>query len=69
MNQTHHIIYDPEWKVELNGWQHKVITHLQRLKPTNKNYAQVTGFVHAVIYEWNRIRCQLDRIEDKNINP
>jgi len=68
MTQKHHIQYDPDWIVELTGWQHKVITHIQRMKPTGKNYAALTNFAHAVMHEWNRIRCQLDTAEDKNLN-
>ena len=69
MKQRHHITYDPAWTVELNGWQHKVITFIQRMRPTQENYAAVTNFVHALVYEWSRIRCQLDQAEDKNENP
>ena len=69
MTQKHHIQYDPEWIVELDGWQHKVVTHLQRMKPTGKNYAAATNFMHAVVHEWNRIRCRLDREKMDNMNP
>jgi hypothetical protein len=69
MTQKHHITYDPPWTVPLNGWQHKVITHLQRLKPTKKNREQVRAFTKAVNYEWLRIESQLDRINERNENP
>jgi hypothetical protein len=68
-NQDHHITYKPEWTVSLTGYQHLVVTRMQRLKPTATNYAQAISFLHAVMYECNRLRCLLDRIEDKNTNP
>lgn len=58
--QIHHIKYDPEWTVELNGYWHKAVTVLQRLSPTPQNYADAINFLHAVIEEVNRIRRQLD---------
>lgn len=64
MAQKHHITYEPEWIVELNGWQHKAITTMQRSKATPQNYAKAIGFLHAVMYEVNRMRQQLD-VEDK----
>ena len=69
MKQRHHITYKPAWIVELTGWQHKVITYIQRLKPTRTNYAAVTNFMHAVCHEWQRLRYQLDEIEKRNENP
>ena len=69
MKQKHHITYSPEWIVELNGWQHKVITHIQRLKPTQKNYEQVLGFHHALSHELNRIAYQLYEARKDNLNP
>ena len=69
MTQKHHITYKPEWTVELNGWEHKAISIIQKKKATGKNYAAVTNFLHAVAHEWNRIRCQLDREKEGNLNP
>ncbi len=72
MSQKHHIVYkndhQEDWTVEINGWQHKVVTQLQRMKATHTNYAAVTNFVHAVIHEWQRIRYQIDIMEDRNLN-
>ena len=69
MTQKHHITYSPEWIVPLTGWQHKVITHMQRMKPTETNELKARNFVHAVIYEWQRISAQLAEIEQRNLNP
>ena len=68
LTQRHHILYEPEWIVELTGWQHKVITHIQRLKATENNYQAVGRFLHAVTHEWNRIGFQLAAAREKNIN-
>jgi len=56
----HHIVYDPEWVVEVNYTQHKVLTIIQRTKATPEKYADLTNFVHSVIHEWNRMRMELD---------
>lgn len=60
MLQTHHITYEPEWTVELKGWQHKAVTLMQRLNPTAENYANVINFQTAINHEVNRIRKELD---------
>lgn len=64
----HHIVYeDPAWIVEVNWSQHKVITFLQRTKGTQEKYAALTNFVHAILYEWNRMRRELDTGKDLRI--
>lgn len=60
MRQRHHITYDPEWIVDINALQHKVVTVLQRTNPTPQRYAELTNFVHAVLYIWNEMRQDLD---------
>lgn len=67
--QRHHITYNPEWIVELTGWQHKVVTHLQNMKATQENINQVTGFMNAVIYEWQRLHYQYYEAKKGNLNP
>ena len=62
--QTHHISYDPEWTVDIKGTMHKCLTLIQRTNPTPGQYAILTGFVHAVMYEWNRYRMELDLEDD-----
>ena len=64
MIQGHHITYDPDWVVELNGIQHQTMTAIQRTKATPEAYAALTNFVHAVSYEWNKMRQELDMGED-----
>lgn len=62
----HHITYkekpmEPaDWLVELGGYEHKAISIIQTLKSTPENYARVINFLHAVMYETNRIRRDLD---------
>jgi len=67
--QTHHITYNPEWTVELTGWQHKVVTHMQRLNPTMENINQATSFLNAVVYEWQRLHFEYAKAKKGNLNP
>ena len=60
MSQTHHITYEPEWTVEVNGFDHRAITTMQRMKATPANYAQITNVMHAVSKIWNDMRMELD---------
>lgn len=65
MKQIHHIVYNKDmpdggWTVELNGIQHQTLTAIQRMKATPQNYASLTNFLHAVSYEWNKMRQELD---------
>lgn len=62
--QTHHITYDPEWTVELQNYQHKVITILQNSIPTEERYMWLNDFVHALTWEYNRFRMFLDTEHD-----
>jgi len=58
--QNHHITYNPEWVVELNGLQHRAISRVQITKATEQAFADLTNFLHAVAFEWNRMREELD---------
>ncbi len=58
--QLHHITYNPEWTVELNMLQHRTISRIQISHATPQRYADLTNFLHAVTYEWNRMRKELD---------
>ena len=67
--QGHHITRTPEWIVPLNGWQHKVITIMEKLNATEKNYQDSLGFFHAVSHQLNRIAYQLYEARKGNLNP
>lgn len=56
----HHITYDPEWVVELTGQQHRLITVIQNTKASEEQYARLVNFLHALTFEINRIRQELD---------
>ena len=58
--QNHHITYDPEWIVEVNMLMHRTISRIQITKATPEAYAGLTNFVHAVNFEHNRMRQELD---------
>ena len=66
--QKHHITRDPEWIVELNGWQHKAIAIVERLNPTEANYRSTLNFYHALAYQLNRIAFQLYEARKGNLN-
>ena len=57
---VHHICYSPAWKVELTGQMHRLITTIQNTNASDEQYARITNFVHSLMFEWNRIRCELD---------
>jgi len=60
--QSHHIEYRPkEWTVVIGAYMHKCITIIQRTKANEEFYAILTGFVHAIVHEWNRVRKDLDK--------
>ncbi len=63
--QTHHIKYQDkdgeDWTVELPWFLHRPLNILQRWKPTVERYVLLTNFVHAVQYEWSKMRKELDR--------
>ena len=66
--QKHHIIYEPnEWVVELNMLQHRTISRIQITKATTWAYADLTNFLHAVSFEHNRMRQELDTGKDLRI--
>jgi hypothetical protein len=44
----HHIYYDPDWVVELNWLQHKVVTNLQQMNGTGENYANMINLLHGI---------------------
>jgi len=58
--QMHHIRYDTDWKVELTGQQHRVITTIQNTNASPEQYARITNFIHSILEEWNRMRMELD---------
>ena len=59
--QKHHITYKPvEWMVEMNMLLHRGISRVQQTKATPQAYADLTAFAHAVLFEWNRMRMELD---------
>ena len=58
--QRHHITYNPEWIVEINMLMHRTISRIQITKATPEAYAGLTNYVHAVNYEHNRMRQELD---------
>ncbi len=65
--QGHHIVYEDsptsggkEWVLELNMLQHRTISRVQITKATPQAFADLTNFMHAVAYEWNRMRQELD---------
>lgn len=59
--QKHHITYKPvEWLLELNMLQHRTISRIQSTKATPMAYADLTNFVHALLFEWNRMRMEME---------
>ena len=58
--QEHHITYKPPWTVDLTWQQHRVVTTTQRTKSSPEQYARLTNLIHALTYEWNRMRKELD---------
>lgn len=63
MINNHHIDYEKNWTVELNGQWHRSITILQRMNATPENYAKAINLLHSVTHEANRIRMELDITE------
>ena len=56
----HHITYDPPWEVELTMQMHRCISRIQQTRATPEQYARVVNFWHAVSFEANRMRSELD---------
>ena len=67
--QGHHITRTPEWVVPLNGWQHKAISIVERLNPTQANYEATLNFYHALSHQLNRLAYQLYEARKGNLNP
>ena len=65
---THHITYKPEWTVDITGQMHRLLTTIQRTRTTEEQYARITGFIHALVHEWNRMRRDLDIKSEKDFN-
>ncbi len=65
--QNHHITYEPEWVVEVNMLMHRCISRVQITKATPWQYAGLTNFLHAVTFEHNRMRQELDTGKDLRI--
>ena len=64
--QSHHIRYEPEWKVTLKMWMHRAVTLLARLNPTEEHYVLAVNFQHSVTQIVNDMRMALDRGERKH---
>lgn len=59
--QRHHLIYKPvEWILPANMLAHRTVSRIQQTKATPQAYADLTAFVHALLFEWNRMRMELD---------
>lgn len=58
--QNHHITYEPEWDVPLGMAMHRVISRVQTTKATMEQYVKLTNYLHAITFEWNRMRSELD---------
>lgn len=59
--QRHHLIYKPvEWILPANMLAHRTVSRVQQTKASSQAYADLTAFVHALLFEWNRMRMELD---------
>jgi len=68
--QEHHISYDPEWTVSINMLMHRTISRIQITKATPEQYARMINFQHAVSFECNRMREELDTgLDLRNLKP
>jgi len=45
---THHISYNPEFKIKVSRGAHLVLTGFQKMKPTKENIKQIEDFIKAV---------------------
>jgi hypothetical protein len=71
--QTHHIIYGKgeeddadyvqEWTVDLPWFLHRPMNVMTRWKPTHERYAILVNYWHAISFEINRMRRELDQAE------
>ncbi len=64
IRQMHHINYDTGHGVDLTMQQHRCVSRIQNTKATPEQYASLTNFAHAVMFEWNRMREELDTGDD-----
>ena len=62
--QAHHITYEPEWTVLLTNQMHRCISRIQNTRATEEQYAKLVNFLHAVMFEANRMRAELDTGQD-----
>ena len=58
---AHHIKYEGifkqhDWEIQITGQMHRLITIIQRSKPTTERYILLTNLLHALTEEWNRYR-------------
>lgn len=58
-----HILED-EWTVDIPAFLHQHLNIIQRWKPSHERYALLTSFLHSVSFEWNKMRCELDRADE-----
>jgi len=59
--QRHHLIYKPlEWILPANMLAHRTVSRIQQTRATTQSYADLTAFIHAMMFEWNRMRMELD---------
>jgi hypothetical protein len=66
--QKHHIIYEPiPWVVEIWMLMHRCLARIQRTKATPEQYAIMINFQHAITFEVNRMRMELDTGRDLRI--
>ena len=56
----HHITYNPEWTVEITNQMHRCISRIQITRATDEQYMRLVNFQHAISYETNRMRQELD---------
>lgn len=48
---------------------HRTIHRIQNTRATPQQYADLTNFMHAVAYEWGRMRMELDLKQDFRVLP
>ena len=65
----HHIVYKPEFVVEVWARHHLEITYIQRQKATPEFRKYLHNFMISIQHEYNRVCFQLSEMDSKNINP
>ena len=63
---NHHILYNPEWTVELPQHFHNSISIIQRTIPTPERYMLLNNCDLALQWERIRYHCYLDTGQDLN---